>query len=110
MLLYAAALTALLVIDGVEQNSGPGVEAENSPQILCSGCERNLNSRTQCDMYGRWFHNSCGNVKVKMADSGKWICDRCRWEMIRQVEEKPKNTLLQIEELKRKNKGLEEKL
>jgi hypothetical protein len=42
MLLCAAALTVLLVIGGLEQNPGPGVEAENSLQVLCSGCNRNL--------------------------------------------------------------------
>jgi hypothetical protein len=43
-----------------------------------------------------------------MADSGKWSSDRCRWDRLRQLEEKLKNALKQIEELKRKNKGLEE--
>jgi hypothetical protein len=51
MLLCAAALTALLVIGGVEQNPGPGVEAENNLQILYSGCERNLKSGIQCDVW-----------------------------------------------------------
>jgi hypothetical protein len=51
MLLCAVALTALLVIGGVEQNPGPGVEVDNSLQILCSGCERNLKSGTQCDVW-----------------------------------------------------------
>jgi hypothetical protein len=110
MLLCAATLTALLVTGGVEQNPGPRVEVEKSLQILCSGCERNLKSGTQCDMSGRWFHNSCGNVKVRMADSGKWSCDRCRWDRLRQLEEKLENALQQIEELKRKNMGLEEQL
>jgi hypothetical protein len=64
MLLCAAALTVLLVIAGVEQNPGPGVEAENSLQVLCSGHDRNLKSGTQCDMCGHWFHNSCVNVKA----------------------------------------------
>jgi hypothetical protein len=50
MLLCAAALTVLLVTGGVEQNPGPGVELENSPQVLYSGCERNVKSGTQCDM------------------------------------------------------------
>jgi hypothetical protein len=45
-----------------------------------------------------------------MADSGKWSCDRSRWDMLRQLEQKLENALLQIEELKRRNKGLEEKL
>jgi hypothetical protein len=35
MLLCAATLTALLVIGGVEQNPGPGVEIDNSLQVLC---------------------------------------------------------------------------
>jgi hypothetical protein len=51
MLLCAAALTALLVIGGVEENPGPGVEVDNSLQVLCSGCERNLKSGTQCDVW-----------------------------------------------------------
>jgi hypothetical protein len=110
MLLCAAALTALLVISGVEQNPGPGVEVDNSLQVLCSGCERNLKSGTQCDMCRRWFHNSCGNVKVQMADSRKWSCDRYRWDRLCRLEEKLENALQQIEELKRKNKGLEEQL
>jgi Zn-finger protein len=45
-----------------------------------------------------------------MADSGKWSCDRCRWNRLRQLEEKLENALKQIEELKRKNKELEEQL
>jgi hypothetical protein len=110
MLLCAVTLATLSVISGVEQNPGPGVEVENSLQILCSGCERNLKSAIQSDMCGSWFHNSCGNVKVQMADSGKWSCDRCRWDRLRQLQEKLENALQQIEELKRKNKGLEEQL
>jgi hypothetical protein len=45
-----------------------------------------------------------------MAGSGKWSCDRCSWDRLRQLEEKLENALQQIEELKRKNKGLEEQL
>jgi hypothetical protein len=110
MLLCAAALTVLLVTGGVEQNPGPGVELENSLQVLYSWCERNLKSETKCDMCGQWFHNSCGNIKAQMADSGKWICDRCTWDRLCQLEEKLENALQQIEELKRKNKRLEEQL
>jgi hypothetical protein len=51
MLLCAAVFTVLLVIGGVEQNPGPGVEAENILHVLCSGCERNLKSGTQCDTW-----------------------------------------------------------
>jgi hypothetical protein len=77
---------------------------------MCSGCDRILKSGTQCDMCGRWFHNSCGNVNAQTADSGKWSRDRCRWDRLRQLEEKLENALQEIEELKRNNKGLEEQL
>jgi hypothetical protein len=47
---------------------------------------------------------------MRRVDSGKWNCDRCRWDRLRRLEEKLENALQQIEELKRKNKGLEEQL
>jgi hypothetical protein len=40
---------------GVELNPGP---VENIVQVLCSGCDRNLKSGTQCESCGRWYHNS----------------------------------------------------
>jgi len=66
----------LLVIGGVERISGPGVEAEKIVQVLCSGWDRSLKSGTPCNTCGRWFHNSCGNVKVQVAESGKRTCDK----------------------------------
>jgi chromosome segregation ATPase len=45
-----------------------------------------------------------------MEDSGKWSCDRCRWDSLHQLEEKLENALQQIEELTQKNKRLEEQL
>jgi len=42
--------------------------------------------------------------------SGKWNCDRCRYERLRVLEEKLRDTQIQIEELKRRNKALEEQL
>jgi hypothetical protein len=95
VLLCTAALAILLVIGSVEQNPKPVVEAENILQVMCSGCERNLKSGTQCDTCGRWFHNSCGNVGGQMADSGKWSCERCRWDRFRQLEEKLENAMKQ---------------
>jgi hypothetical protein len=68
MLLCAATQAVLLVIGGVEQNPGPGVEAGSCLQVLCSGCDRVLKSGTKCPMCGRWFYNSCGNVKAQMAE------------------------------------------
>jgi hypothetical protein len=36
---------------------------------------------------------------VEMADSGKWSCDRCRWDRLRYLEEDLENSLQQIEDL-----------
>jgi hypothetical protein len=57
-----------------------------------------------------WFHNSCGNVKAQIAESGKWSYDRCRWDRLSQLEVKLENALQQIDVLKQKNKELEERL
>ena len=35
-------LALLLMIGGTEQNTGPVVEVENTEQLLCTGCCRNL--------------------------------------------------------------------
>ena len=45
-----------------------------------------------------------------MAKNGKRICDKCRSERLRLLEEKLQNALLQIDDLTRKNKELEEQL
>jgi hypothetical protein len=60
----ATVLAILLVIGGVEQNPGPGVVGESFIIVNCSVCDRILKSGTHCDTCGRWFHNSCGNVKA----------------------------------------------
>lgn len=57
-----------------------------------------------------WLYNSCGNIKTQVAESGKWVSDRCRWEKVRLLEEKLQNALLDIEDLRRKNKRMEEQL
>ena len=102
---------AVLLVTGVQNKPGPGVEAENIMQIVCSECDRNLKSGgTQCDTWGRWFHNSCGSVKAHLAKSGKWISDKSRSKRLRLLEEKLQNALLQIDHLTRKNKALEEQL
>ena len=95
---------------GVEQNPGPGVEGESFMQVMCSGCDRSLKSGTQCDTCGRWFHNGYGNVKDKLADSGRWKCERRKWERLCLLEEKLQNALNQIEDLKLMNKKLEEQI
>ena len=43
----------LLVIGGMEKNPGPGAEVEKILQVVCSGCDRNLKSGTQCNKCGR---------------------------------------------------------
>jgi len=64
----------------------PGL-VEDIVQVLCSGYERNVNSGTQWESCGRWY-NSCVNVNVQVAETGKWNCDRCRSESLRVLEEK----------------------
>jgi hypothetical protein len=71
---------------------------------------RELKNREQCDTCGRWFDNSWGNVKAKFVDSGKWNCERCKWERICLLEEKLQNVLNQTEDVKPRNKMLEEQL
>ena len=43
-------------------------------------------------------------------ESGKWICDKCKSERLRLLKEKLQNVLLQVDDLTRKNKVLEEEL
>ena len=57
-------------------------------KILWSGCDKKLKSGTQCDTCGRWYRNSCGNVKGLVAESGRWSCERCRSERLRVLAEK----------------------
>jgi len=107
MTLCAAVIATLLVIGGVELNPGP---VDNVVKVLCSGCDKNLKSGSQCDSRGRWYHNSCGNVKGLVAESGRWSCERCRAERLRVLEEKLIDEQIQIDELKQRNKALEEQL
>jgi hypothetical protein len=45
-----------------------------------------------------------------VAESGKWVSDKCRSERLRLLEEKLQDALNQIDALTRKNKALEEQL
>ena len=56
MIMSATPLAVLLVFGGVGKNSGPGVEAEKVMQVVCSRCNTNLKSGTQCDTCGLWFN------------------------------------------------------
>ena len=63
--------TTLAVIGGLEENRGPRMEAEKILQAFCGGCDRNVNSGTECNTCGRWLHNGCGNVKPQVVENGK---------------------------------------
>jgi hypothetical protein len=45
-----------------------------------------------------------------VAESGRWICERCRSERLRLLEEKLQNALLQIEDLTWRDKALDDQL
>jgi hypothetical protein len=105
MILCAAALATLLVIGGVEQQPGCGMERESIIQILYRGCDRILKSGTICETCGCWYHKYHRNVKAEVAESVKWKCDKCGSERLRLLEEKLQNALLQIDKLKRKEQG-----
>jgi hypothetical protein len=102
--LCASVLAILLVTGGVVQNPGPGVDCESIMQLNCSVCGRIIKSGTQCDSCGRWFHNSCGNVKAQLVATGKWNCERCEWESLCLLEKKLQTALNQTEDLKLRNK------
>jgi len=86
-------LAVLLMISGIEQNSGPVVEGENTVQFLCTRCSRNLNSGIHCELCERWYHYSCGSVKALAAEREKWNCDKCRTEKVRMLQEDLQNAL-----------------
>jgi hypothetical protein len=66
MILCAAVIRTSLIIGGEELIPGP---VSNIVQVSCSGCNGTLKSGTQCDTCVRWYHNSCGNVKVQVVVS-----------------------------------------
>jgi hypothetical protein len=77
MVLSSTVLAALLVIGCVEQNPGPVVQALSITQRVCTGCSKNLRSRIQCELCGRCYHYSCGNVKAQIPGREKWSCEKC---------------------------------
>ncbi|PNF31036.1 hypothetical protein B7P43_G17867 [Cryptotermes secundus] len=109
-MLSSVVLAVLLVIGGVEQNPGPVTEGEMDMQVVCIGCGRNLKSGIQCELCGRWYHYSCGNVKASVPEREKWSCDKCRIETIRVLQEELQNALHQIDELRARNRELEEQV
>ena len=49
-------------------------------------------------------------MKARVAESGKWVCDKCRSERLRVLEERLQKALHQTDVLTRKNKMLVEQL
>ena len=103
-------LAMLLIIGGVEQDTGPAVEEENTVRLFCVGCGRNLKSGIQCELCGRWYQCSCGSVKIQAAERENWNCEKCRTETARMLRDELQNALRQIDELKARNRVLEEEL
>jgi hypothetical protein len=108
--LSSIVLAVLLVIGGVEQNPGPGVEAENAIQLVCTGCGRNLKSGFQCELCGSWYHYSCGSIKVQMAEREKWSCEKFKTERFLKLQEDLQSALRQTDDLKFRSRELEVKL
>jgi hypothetical protein len=79
-------------------------------KLECTGCCRNLKSGIQCELCGNWYHYSCGSVKVQLAERQKWSCEKCKTERFLKLEEDLQNALRQIDDLKFRNRELEEKL
>ena len=107
LILCAAVIPMLLMIGGIELNPGP---IDKIVQVLCSGCDRNMKSGTQCESCGGWYHKSCGNVKFQVAECGKLNCDRCKSVRLRVSEGTLREAQIQIEEQNRRNKAKEEQL
>jgi hypothetical protein len=82
MILCADALALISVMGGVEQNPGPGVETENTLQVLYSGCDMN---------------------------TVKHVWKLASWDRLHHLE-KLENALQQTENPKSKNKRMEEQL
>ena len=61
--LRAMVLAVFLMIGGNEQNPGPIAEGDNTVQLLCTGCGRNLKSGIQCELCGRWCLYGRGSVR-----------------------------------------------
>jgi len=74
-MILCASLAVLLVIGDVEKNLRHGVEAEKCLQILCSGCDRNLKSETQCNTVGAGSNTAVVMLKLKWqrAENGSVI-------------------------------------
>jgi len=84
--LSSVVLAMLLIIGGVDKNSGPVVEVENTVRLLCIGCGTNLSSGIQCELCGRWYHYRCGSVKAQAAQRDNWNCDKCRTEKVKMLQ------------------------
>ena len=108
--LGSTVLAILLIIGGIEQNPGPVMEVVSTVRLTCTGCNRNLKSGIQCELCGKWYHYSCGNVKALPVERENWNCEKCRTEKVKILQENLQKALRQIDELKTRNRELEERL
>ena len=108
--LSSSNLAVLLIIGGIEQNPGPVIDSVNAIKLSCMGCNRNLRTGIQCELCGHWYHYSCGNVKGVWTQSEKWSCDKCKTERVKTLQQDLQKAYRLIEELKARNKELEEKI
>lgn len=109
-LLSSMILAILLIIGGIEQNPGPSGEMDTTASDICTGCGRHLKSGIQCEMCGKWYHNTCGNGRVQLAAKENWCCGKCMKEKVRGLQEQLQEALSQVNDLKVKNRELEAKL
>ena len=86
------------------------MEGENTVRLLCTGWAKNPKSGIQCELCGHWYHYSCGSVKAQAAERENCNCGKCRTVKVRMLQDDLHNALRHIDELKARNRMLEEKL
>jgi hypothetical protein len=92
--------TSCTIIGGIKQNPGPSGEKDSMASDACTRCGRHLKSGIQCEMCGKWYHNNCGNGKVRVAVKENWCCDKCMKEKVRGLQEEVQEALKQVNDLK----------
>ncbi|PNF14721.1 hypothetical protein B7P43_G08929 [Cryptotermes secundus] len=101
-MLSSVVLAVLLAISGVEQDPGPVAEGEMTMQVGCTGCGRNLKSGIQCELCGRRYRHSCGNVKAPVPQREKWSRDKCVYALVATAKSKCPNCRLVLSRVLRR--------
>jgi hypothetical protein len=63
-------------------------------------CGRTLMSGMQCELCCYWCHKIAEMRRFLFPERGKWICNQCRIEGTRMLQEEPKYAMRQVEEPK----------